>query len=48
MQVAAFGLDSLLGVILYFERRSVELWAMDALNFFFAFDPRGDTLGGTP
>ena len=49
MQVAGFVFDSPVGVILYFERRSVlKAWAMDASNFLFAFGPRGHTLGGTP
>jgi hypothetical protein len=47
MQVAAFGLDSLLGVILYFDDEASEAWSMDALNFLFAFSPRGNPLGGT-
>ena len=48
MQVAGFVFDSSVGVILYFERRSVlNLLGDGASNFLFAFGPRGHTLGGT-
>ena len=47
MQVAAFVFDSLLGVILYFERRSVRKPGRWRFEFLFAFGPRGNSLGGT-